>query len=448
MNAIRIALALALLSAGGALAQDVNCKLPGQPCISAWFRAASGDGNGIGVSVPAGGVVSINGTTGGLSARGIQWNASSARIQFLTGGSPVWFTDNNTGWSSLKVGGIDSTMTASGNDALVMSNGARINLGAGDNDYLSSDGTSVLVGGGSGQISGTIGYFASQVYSNEFRAASATLATLRGYQANGVNAVGVALDASNSLSDGSAKLVDIRNGGSSMNWADLFGVLRRHQSHQVFSKRTLRYQPDGWEAVTLGGTVGVGAIGAAAVTQTSGGGNAMDNTTETNFTHTKLRTTAVANNQALWLSPGVTKRNARPRFSARVLAYQSAAVRYWIGLTSAQIGSVDSSAATNYAAFRFSTNAGDTFWQACSGDGAAASCTASATAIDLAASHTFAVDCRIATSCDFWIDDALVVSKTTNLPTGTSNLRWQVSVETLAAAEKNVGASAVAVETN
>lgn len=384
-----------LLLAGEVLAQPTGAVpvpgtggcAPGGNCVVKTIRTTNSTGDTISASVAAGTILSFNGTASGLSARGLQWNAGSARIQFLTGGSPVWFTDNNTGWSTLRVGGIDSSMTPSGSNALSISSGARLDVGSGSSDFFASDSSNILVGG-------------------------STAAT-------------------------------------ALNWIDAVGDWRLEQSHHVYGKRTIRYQPDAWESTNFGQVVGVGAIGAVACTQTSGGGTIADNTTEAGFVHVKLRTTAVANNIAQWVSPALmTKRNAGPRLSARLLHYQTAAVRYWIGFVpTALLGSVDSAAA-NYAAFRFSTNAADAAWQACSGDGAASSCTSTGVAVDTTASHVFTVDCRAVSACHFWIDNTLAVTKTTNLPTATSLLKWQVSAETLAAAEKNVAASALTLETN
>ncbi len=98
--------------------------------------------------------------------------------------------------------------------------------------------------------------------------------------------------------------------------------------------------------------------------------------------------------------------------------------------------------AGSWCAFRFSTNAGDTTWQACSNDGGGATCDNTAVTVQTSNIYTASID-LLPTGCHFKLYgrtnarlyDAV---KTTAYPTGTSKLYPEIGIQALTAAVRQL----------
>lgn len=131
---------------------------------------------------------------------------------------------------------------------------------------------------------------------------------------------------------------------------------------------------------------------------------------------------------------------ARPQWNAtwtaRIKTGSSvAAIRAWIGLSDVSFtGSNDPTG--NLAAFRYSTGASDTNWMAATNDNSGG-CGFTDTGIAVTASTPYTLRAALtATDVKFYIDGALVATRTTNLPTATVALPWWFSFDATPAAIK------------
>lgn len=98
--------------------------------------------------------------------------------------------------------------------------------------------------------------------------------------------------------------------------------------------------------------------------------------------------------------------------------------------------------AGSWCAFRYSTNAADTTWQACSNDGGGASCDNTAVAVSTSNIYTLSIE-KVETGCHFRIwgrTNARMYSaiKTTAIPASTSKLFPSVGVQALSAAVRQL----------
>lgn len=125
-------------------------------------------------------------------------------------------------------------------------------------------------------------------------------------------------------------------------------------------------------------------------------------------------------------------------------------IRIWVGISKFgdSTETSDAPGGALYAMFRFSTGAGDTNWQACTGNGTA-SCTDTGTTVAGSTIYKLTIDYSTAGSVLFYINDVLKVTKTTNLPTGVSSSYgpW-VSVTTLTTAARAIHISSVLASMN
>lgn len=111
--------------------------------------------------------------------------------------------------------------------------------------------------------------------------------------------------------------------------------------------------------------------------------------------------------------------------------------RWWCGHTTADLTAVATPTTQHVAAFSYDTGRdGTVFWRTVTCDGAAA--TVTATSVAFAASTTFnlRIEMNGATNVLFFIDDVLVNTHTTNLPSTAQILGFQMSVTTLTAATR------------
>lgn len=133
--------------------------------------------------------------------------------------------------------------------------------------------------------------------------------------------------------------------------------------------------------------------------------------------------------------------NARnPILRVRVKLQESAAMRVWIGFSDQTLSTMVASdnPAGNYAAFRFSTDASDVNWQAVTKDNTTQGITDTGKAFDTAVHALEVIVDNDNSKVYFLIDDALVATRTANLPGTGLALRYVCGLETREAVAKNI----------
>jgi hypothetical protein len=178
------------------------------------------------------------------------------------------------------------------------------------------------------------------------------------------------------------------------------------------------------------------------MTTATGGTLAQDTGIETNRIWLKLTTGAVSGNAA---HAGLIS-NFSGRMGTRTyIRWRTGSsidlVRIWVGLVSfnMQTTSGGSGSGANGAAFRFATDVSDTTFKACTGaNGGAYSCTDTGIVPATNTIYTMEVDCSgiATTGCAFYINGALVATRTTILPNTVQNCGPAVSITTLTAAAR------------
>jgi len=162
-------------------------------------------------------------------------------------------------------------------------------------------------------------------------------------------------------------------------------------------------------------------------------------------------TAASASSLSSLVSASRTTRQRGPRWSAWVKTGTNiTSIRLWAGLTFASNSMTDDGTSSrDYVLFRYSTNASDGNWMACSGDATnAASCNDTGIRVSANTEYLLEIDCRNSAACVYWVNGSPVVRKTTNLPGLSSNLKTWFSVESLTAAARSFGFSNQTLETN
>jgi hypothetical protein len=114
--------------------------------------------------------------------------------------------------------------------------------------------------------------------------------------------------------------------------------------------------------------------------------------------------------------------------------------RYWFGLTDQTLATQGGSdnPAGNYAAFRFSTNASDTVWQAITKDGTTQNVQSTAVAPVINTTQAFAIvfdDTN--NNVKFYINGTLVATSSSNLPSAGTNLRYVATNNCFASTTNN-----------
>jgi len=167
-----------------------------------------------------------------------------------------------------------------------------------------------------------------------------------------------------------------------------------------------------------------------------------------------LVTGAVSTNTSSWISANdETRRNKYPHMVWTAQLPATTLERVWYGLSSVALNGSDTPTG-QIVAFRYSTNAADTKWQFCTGDGSTTSCSDTGVTVAANRSYRLEADCRdsaagkcIATIVAQVTGAATTIQKTTNLPTPGNNMRPRVYCETLTSAAKTCGLGPSVLET-
>lgn len=148
-----------------------------------------------------------------------------------------------------------------------------------------------------------------------------------------------------------------------------------------------------------------------------------------------------------------TRRNQFPHMTWNAYVSATTSERVWYGLSSVALNAADAPVG-NIAAFRFSTNASDTKWQACTGDGTTTTCSDTGVSVSVNHLYTLEVDCRdsAAGKCLFTVTldhnaGTATIEKTTNLPLAATNMSIRFYCEALAASARTCGVGPSALET-
>ena len=134
------------------------------------------------------------------------------------------------------------------------------------------------------------------------------------------------------------------------------------------------------------------------------------------------------------------------------MIWRTTDIRFWCGLTDqtgATFGESDSPSGANYAAFRYSTLAGDTNFKCVTSDASGQTVEDSGVAANTN-EHAFAIECDDGSgNIKFYIDGTLVATVTTRRPTTGSDLCYYLSGMWHSASRgRLVGLSYVAVQSD
>lgn len=136
---------------------------------------------------------------------------------------------------------------------------------------------------------------------------------------------------------------------------------------------------------------------------------------------------------------------ARMRGLFGFLAFSTASERLWVGFTTATAiahGAQSTPAAgigASYVAFRYDTASGDTVWRAMCGNGVSDSNTTTGIAPSTTQTQYMRINWNHnASSIDFYIDNVLVASLSSNMPANSTLLRAFTYIRSLAAATKTM----------
>ncbi len=131
----------------------------------------------------------------------------------------------------------------------------------------------------------------------------------------------------------------------------------------------------------------------------------------------------------------------RPVGTCRLMTDASAvtSTRLWVGLTSAELGSLAVAPTTQHVAgFRYDTGLdGTAFWRTVTSNGTSATTTTTTTAIAANTAYELVAEVNSAgTAIRFWINGALVATHTATLPGASTALGCTARLRTLAAASR------------
>jgi hypothetical protein len=108
------------------------------------------------------------------------------------------------------------------------------------------------------------------------------------------------------------------------------------------------------------------------------------------------------------------------------VAADIAGIRLWVGFASAAPTAADDPAGLHIFAFRYSTGAGDTNWQATTKDGTTLGITNTGVAVAANTRYVMRIDARNPASILFYIAGVLVATRTTNLPSSSTGTQHYI----------------------
>lgn len=152
-------------------------------------------------------------------------------------------------------------------------------------------------------------------------------------------------------------------------------------------------------------------------------------------------TAATTGTNATVYSGAIHYTGRNPRFAALIRMVDITVVRIWCGFQSGSAATGfnnDTPTSLSVAAFRFSTVTSDTNWMCTTCGGSAGTYTDSGVAVSAAAPILLEAEIISGQRVNFWINGKLISpANTTNLPSASASLRWQLYIE----ARENVSKS-------
>lgn len=161
---------------------------------------------------------------------------------------------------------------------------------------------------------------------------------------------------------------------------------------------------------------------------------------------TSLSTGSVSGNTASLISSSVFLRGWALDLEIYIRMASPTAMRLWLGFTSGSLTGADDGT-VNALAFRFSTVAGDSNWQAYANDGGAPG-TIVDTGVAVSASAGYLLRIRALpdnSGVEYYINDELITTISTNLPGTATAMAFATYITTAAAAIKTVRVGRVAL---
>lgn len=156
-----------------------------------------------------------------------------------------------------------------------------------------------------------------------------------------------------------------------------------------------------------------------------------------------LASVATTNSNASTTGP--TNHTARNNLPRCTWTFKTGTVitvaRWWVVLNDTGAPApfnADDPAGANLMGFRYSTAAGDTTWRCVTKDGTTLGNTDSGVTVVADTRYEMAIDATVAGTVTFYINGALVATRTTNLPTNGASLQMFCGVRTLENVSKNV----------
>jgi hypothetical protein len=219
----------------------------------------------------------------------------------------------------------------------------------------------------------------------------------------------------------------------------------------LFGKKAVWWLYDGGSTVCA---PCAGANGLDARTASANGVSTAIGPTATQYAMLRQTTGATTNDTSSFYGGYTTYRAGNNLYLdayGTPLSGGTAAVRAWVGLTSAtwsDLAAADDPNTWPTAAFRFSTSAPDAHWMAYTSDGTTSAATATTIVAD-ANPHRFTVQFDLSNArVRFYVDGVLAATSTAALPGSSQLLRWVVSATTLEDANKSADAGWVYLETD
>lgn len=160
-------------------------------------------------------------------------------------------------------------------------------------------------------------------------------------------------------------------------------------------------------------------------------------------------TAAVANDLAGWSgSYAQTRPSYGPSYAVSVRTHSDiTSTRIWVGWTNAAL-TADTNNSNHLCAFRYSTAAGDTNWQACRSNGTAQACTDTTVAVAASTTYELAIDGQVSGRCSFYVNGVLRATTTSGSTSSAVTVGPQTTVETLAAAARAIHIGSAMLEQN
>ena len=113
-------------------------------------------------------------------------------------------------------------------------------------------------------------------------------------------------------------------------------------------------------------------------------------------------------------------------------------IRIWAGIAASNPAAGDTPGVIQLACFKYSTVTDTAFWRAVTCDGTTTTTTVTTSAIAADTRYVFMIDWSNPLRVDFYVNDVIVASHTTNLPAAATRLGWIAEGTNVTATTKNL----------